>query len=406
MKNLKQTTSALLSVLILSSASISFADGGDSGPMGERGDNSDKADVNLPCPESFLPGKWTCEAGKWLASKLPPKPEVRDVPVEQLQIPTTQIANEIPVLQLERDRNGVCLSLNKNEVYYPLFTTPDEKIQAMTYINDDVKSITVNISQETVIALRSARRAGIAMQDWPFVLHGPLKFCGSVDLQLSAETRDLSHPWDRLIIGPNVRIDGQNGNNVSIVSSQIRNIELIGNCDPKARLTSTITTCIRFQRDLRTSDRGYLFVQHLGKYTCRVDQMNISDVEKNTVGYTHRNPIPCDLLPKISSPVVTDINVAISQPAPSTTATTTTVVTGPVVRSSLICDGPYYAPIIATAVAPAFGLSKPAPAAAATDPVVSQPVPEVVQEHAKSKKLKSKKAVATTTVADRSHAER
>lgn len=375
----------ILSVFILSSASIGLADGGDNLPLGGHGDNSAEADANAPCNPIFGFNQF-CRAVKFLTgNKSESENPAQPVPTKASgDAPTASSSNRMNLSRMNRD--GRCLTLDENQDYYPLFNLPNDQIEAITYVDKELP-ITFNISQESVVQLIEMRSSGINIQDWPMVLHGPLKLCGSVDFHFTAQSRDNSKPWTRLEVGPKVYIEGKNNNNVSIDSSQIRNIEIVGNCAPASKLNNFDRACIRFTNDLRMST-GHLFIIHEGRDTCRIDGLNISDVEKNSVGYSKRTPLRCDQISQISTERNYDRNVSISQPTQSVPVTTngSVIVTGPVIRSSVTCDGTYSAPILPILVNPNYGLQNAPPA--------TESAPAIAKEHKAAKKMKSKKVAA------------
>ena len=376
----------LLSVLILSSVSVSFADGGDSGPMGERGDKTEN-----PTPAAnFLPFNILSAIGHGI-SKITGLPRVagsNDAPAE------VQVAEGSAPAASKRKRmyslrkDDHCLELGANEVFYPLYDTPDNQLRAESIHSEDpeISNITINLSELAVEVLKISRGNGIAIESWPIVIKGPVRFCGSVDIQFQVHRgQNTFSPYrgDRVEIGPNVIVNG--ARNVSMVSSQLTNIEITGNCSKAATEYNSKTPCIRFEEDARSSSNHTLYFRHDGPSTCEIDRRNLTDLELRLQGHSRNNPVGCRVVEEYSesidySPGPAPAPSLMIQPANSTYVNSQTIVYAPV-RHDLTCDGPYIALIRPTEVDVNYRDVRPTQPTQVIAPqpvVVAEPVPVAV----------------------------
>ncbi len=360
----------LLSVLILSNAQLSTAGEADYPPQPNAGQatSTDQATEKENIVSRFFHG-----IGKALSNENDPnrraKADAAAAGTAGVQTPTpVAITNRRIVPGLRKEDN--CLVLDQGEDFYPLYTSPSESIQPKTYLDPRLQDISINLNGLAPSALKKSKGAGIEMSQWPIILHGPIRLCGSVDLQFQAISPDfIANRTDRLEIGPGLIVNGIR--NVSIVSSQLMNLEITGACVGQNNFDYQ-TPCIRLTDDKRTSQNHRLFIKHDGPKICRIDGKIITDLELRTAGYTKSNPLPCNLVSE-NAPSLADIQVVdpvvqtVAQPVvapPSVTLVT------PVVRPAVTCDGPYIALIRPTEVSLDYGLR----------PVTIQPVRIAVQE--------------------------
>ena len=355
----------LLSVLILSNAQLSTAGEVDYPPQQNAGQatTTDQAAEQENIVSRFFHG-----IGNALSNKNDPN-RIAEAGSAEVQAPATVVASNRRIVPgLRKDDN--CLVLEQGEDFYPLYTSPSESIQPKTYLDPRLQDISINLNGLAPSALKKSKGAGIEMSQWPIVLHGPIRLCGSVDLQFQAISPDfIANRTDRLEIGPGLVVNGIR--NVSIVSSQLMNLEITGACVGPNNFDYQ-TPCIRLTDDVRTSQNHRLFIKHDGPKICRIDGKIITDLEIRTAGYTKSNPLPCNLVSE-NAPSLADVQVVepVVQPVaqPVVAPPTVTLVT-PIIRPAVTCDGPYIALIRPTEVSLDYGLR----------PVAIQPVRIAVQE--------------------------
>jgi len=370
---------AVIGLMIVNSASLSFADMSDT--YRAYGVDKDPTATDNSNTQDSGPGLFAT-LKHWIEGDSTPA------------VPTIKI-----VQGLHRDDN--CLSLQENEVFYPLHETPDANILPKTYIDPNLPNMTINLSAISALTLKRSRGANIDIQDWPIVFRGPLKFCGSVDIQFESSDPAFikrENRRDRVEIGPRVVIQGDR--NVSVVSSQIRNLEITGACvGGDANTFNSQTPCIRLENDSRTTLNYNLFIKHEGAKICRLDNLNITDAENNSPGFSRKNPLPCDRVPDIAAPVQSEEILASIQTSTvnptltsqntqhqsqSPTQSSSPVISVPAQRNN--CDGPYVALINPSFVDVNYGVQT----------VAANPAPQQVK--AKAKPPHKAKAKAATPV--------
>ena len=356
----------LLSVLILSNAQLSTAGEVDYPPQQNAGQATT---TDQTAEQENILSRFFHGIGNALSNKNDPNRRAEADAVAagsaEVQAPALVAAtNRRIVPGLRKDDN--CLVLDQGEDFYPLYTSPSESIQPKTYLDPRLQDISINLNGLAPSALKKSKGAGIEMSQWPIVLHGPIRLCGSVDLQFQAISPDfIANRTDRLEIGPGLVVNGIR--NVSIVSSQLMNLEITGACVGPNNFDYQ-TPCIRLTDDVRTSQNHRLFIKHDGPKICRIDGKIITDLEIRTAGYTKNNPLPCNLVSE-NAPSLADVQVVEPVIQPVAAPPSVTLVT-PVVRPAVTCDGPYIALIRPTEVSLDYGLR----------PVTIQPVRVAVQE--------------------------
>ncbi len=328
MKNFKNSTSttrvaatALLSVLILSTSNMSLGASGELYP-GETGPSGQAATTNQGDSDNALSRLFHRIGAAFSRTS------------NDDSTPASSIVRR-KVSQLRKDDN--CLILAEDEEFYPLYDMKDPDIQPTTYLDPRIKDISVNLNGLAPEALRKSRAAGIDVHDWPIVLIGPVTFCGSVDLQFQADlSKFVSKRNFRVEIGPNVTVKGIR--NVSIVSSQLKNVEITGAC-VGANNFSSETPCVRIEESLRTSPNHMLYFKHDGPKICRIDKQNLTGLELQVEGYSKAKPLPCKWVSEHAAFIEDAVEAQ-----PSLAAQPAAIpIQGTAVRPTTVCNGPYFA---------------------------------------------------------------
>ncbi len=302
--------------------------------------------------------------------------------------PPTSINRRImPSLQ----KDGNCLVLDKGEEFYPFYEMPAAAVQPTTYQDPRLPEISFTLNGLAPEALKQLRATG-DVRDWPIVIIGPVRFCGSVELQLQADlSKFVGKRNYRVEIGPNVFVYGTR--NVNIVSSQLKNLEVTAACVGKI-ISKNEQTCIRIEDSRRTSPNHMLYFKHDGPRICHIEDKNLNDLELRVVGFSKSKPLSCKWVAD-NSATIEDIQEVVPVVAPTQVVAVVgpAVVAGPVTTITPVvnCDGPYVALIRPTEVSLDYGLRPTtiAPIITAPEVVPAAAIPIAKKEKVDPKTLKT-----------------
>ncbi len=250
--------------------------------------------------------------------------------------------------------DGFCLTLEAGQDFYPLYGRASLKPEVYP-IDNDFKQITISLNglSPDSMAMIAARGATGDSSQWPIVFHGPMRLCQIVNFTLY--TNKPNQRADRIEVGPNVALRGIQA--ISVESSQLKQMEVESRCVPNQDYAfDAKVPCVRLTSDRRSTQDSMLYIRHLGRQTCVIQNKNLTDIESR-VEPNERTPMSCDDADLNSSPLEAD-----QSPSGPIIIDRGPRGGGVVTRTTEDC-GPYVRPVRLITVDPNYGLSHDEPAA-------------------------------------------